>query len=188
MPPSAVLQTLARLWPRLQSSRVSVAIAGGIALSYWGNPRSTQDVDLAIHSRESDPIDDLLLESGFHPKKDLGRDLGLFHLSQWIFEPEEEYVTVEVDLMISASDYYAVALSRTKEALLTGVPIPVKVLSREDLVLHKLYAERLIDQADVASIFELHWDALDQDYLKLWSQELSLEKPLAEAVERYLGS
>jgi hypothetical protein len=61
----------------------------------------------------------------------------------------------------------------------------VDVLAREDLMLHKLYANRLIDQADVAALLDLHWDELDQCYLRVWAEKLHLENPLAVALKRY---
>jgi hypothetical protein len=188
VPPNAVLQTLTQLWPLLQSSGVPVAIAGGIALSYWGNPRSTQDIDLAMYVGDSDSMRGLLIDAGFHPTAKSPKELGLFLLSQWVFEPAEEYVDVEVDLMMSTSDYYAAALGRTKRVDLVSVPMPVAVLSREDLILHKLYAERLIDQADVANLMEMHWGELDQNYLESWSKKLGLEDALVTAIEHYRTS
>jgi hypothetical protein len=137
---------------------------------------------------DSDSMWDLLCDAGFRPSVESPKDLGLFLLSQWMFEPEEEYVAVEVDLMMSTSDYYAAVFARTKQVDLTGVPVPVAVLSREDLILHKLYAERLIDQADVANLMELHWGELDQNYLESWSKNLGLEDALVTAIERYQTS
>ncbi len=63
MPPSAVLATLTHIWPRLESSGIPAAIAGGIALSYWGNPRSTQDVDLAMYTDHFDSIRAILVQA-----------------------------------------------------------------------------------------------------------------------------
>lgn len=188
MPPNAVLLTLGRIWPLLQPSGVPVAIAGGIALSYWGNPRSTQDIDLVLHAGESEAMDKLLREAGFCLQGGPPKELGLFTLHQWLYEPKDEYVSVEVDLMMSTSDYYATALGRTRQVDLDGVPMSVDVLSREDLILHKLYAERLIDQADVANMLERHFPELDRAYLETWSNKLGLVRGLKSAMERYRAS
>ena len=188
MPPSAVLQTLAHFWPLLQSAGVPSAVAGGVALSYWGNPRSTQDVDVAILASDCDPIEVILKEAGFAPKSEQPKELGLFKLLQCVFEPVDEYVTVEIDLLMSASDYYRAAFDRIKPIELDGISVPVAVLSREDLILHKLYAGRLIDQADVATLLEIHWPELDQTYLDCWATKLDLQTALHTAIDRYRES
>jgi len=186
MPPSAVLSTLNRLWPLVEASGISVAIAGGIALSYWGNPRSTQDVDLLMHTDRLDAVDPLLVQAGFRAKISSEKDFGLFHLNQYQFDPQDAFVTVEVDLMVSDSDYYSTASAeRFLPIELTGVSVPVKVLSREDLILHKVYAGRLIDQADVQNMLEMHFSELDWPCLNEWSSKLGIQTPLNEAIARF---
>ncbi len=185
MPPSAVLETLALLWPLLQSSGIQTAIAGGIALSYWGNPRSTQDIDIAILGDGQDAFEALLNQAGFQQRENSIKDLGLFSLSQWQFEPADHFVAVDVDLMIAADEYYKTAVNRAKPVTLPNMSFPVNVLSREDLILHKLYASRLIDQADVLNLMEMHWADLDQNYLTLWAQHLRLEAEWKTAIERF---
>lgn len=86
------------------------------------------------------------------------------------------------------SDYYSQLASRAKRIELHGVPCSVHVLSREDLILHKLYAGRMIDLADVANLLEQHWSQLEQDYLHRWSVKLSIEEPWRDAKDRYHSS
>jgi hypothetical protein len=53
------------------------------------------------------------------------------------------------------------------------------------LVLHKLFAQRLIDQADVLTMFELHFEEIDFDYLHGWADRLGLSETLQVAIGRY---
>lgn len=48
MPPKLLLQALSGIYEQIEQLGVSPVIAGGLAVSYWGNPRSTQDIDLAV--------------------------------------------------------------------------------------------------------------------------------------------
>lgn len=48
MPPAAVIETLAFLWPAIEGKQIRTAVAGGMAFSFWGIARSTQDVDLVL--------------------------------------------------------------------------------------------------------------------------------------------
>ncbi len=188
MPPDAVLQTLSRLWSVLESTGMQIAVAGGIALSYWGNPRSTQDVDVVVLSNDSETIARALTAAGFEPDEKEPVQLGLFKLSRWFYEPEAHFIDVEVDLMCSTSDYYGSVLSRAKQVSIAGISTPIAVLSREDLILHKLYAARLIDQADVMNLMEMHWSELDMSYLKEWAGKLDLATALNRAIHGYRES
>ena len=183
MPPDVVMKTLARLWPLLGS--VPTAVAGGIALSYWGNPRSTQDIDLAIVIDNLGPLNDTLTNAGFVTSDKPPVELGLFSLHRWEFADHASFVNVEVDFMMSTSEYYLQAIDRTVEVNLVGVPMPVSVLSREDLILLKLYADRLIDHADVLNLMELHWPELDLQSLERWAEQLKLTRSLQVAISRY---
>lgn len=185
MPPNAVLETLALLWPLLQSQGMRTAIAGGIALSYWGNPRSTQDIDLAILADGTGAFEKLLQQAGLQQRDNSTKNLGLFTLSQWQYEPADHFVAVDIDLLVADNEYYQTVLNRAKSVSLPRISIPVSVLSREDLILHKLYASRLIDQADVQNLLEMHWNHLDKNYLELWAQHLELATELKTAIERF---
>ncbi len=48
MPPSLLLRVLDDIYGRVERLGVSPVVAGGLAVSYWGHPRSTQDIDLAV--------------------------------------------------------------------------------------------------------------------------------------------
>ncbi len=90
--------------------------------------------------------------------------------------------------MVSDSDYYAQIENRFVTVELAGVSLPIDVLSREDLVLHKVFSGRLIDQADVHQLLESHWDALDRPYLEQWSKALDIHHSFRQAVERINSS
>jgi hypothetical protein len=188
MPPEAVLQTLCRLWSLIEASGTPVAVAGGIALSYWGNPRSTQVVDLVVLSDDSETIAQLLHDAGFSPKDKKPASLGLFTLTQFSYEPEDHFVAVDVDLMCSTSKYYETVLGRAKSVSIAGISTPIAVLTREDLSLHKIYAGRLIDQADVMNLMEMLWTELDKLYLDKWARKLDLVPAFEKAVDQYQSS
>ena len=188
MPPTAVMTTLNRLWPQLEAHGIIASVAGGLALSFWGHPRSTHDVDLAIHAADRDSgilpkaIQDVLSGLRFRLAAARPLDLGLFTIHQWAYDPEDEFVRVKVDLMISGSDFYQAAAARAVQVELSGADVPIRVLSLEDLVLHKLYAWRLIDRADVVTLLELHRDQFDRAYLEYWVNQLSLEEAWNEVL------
>ncbi len=93
---------------------------------------------------------------------------------------------VEIDTLTGNSIYYHNLVKRFVEANIDGMQTTSRVISREDLILHKLYAERLIDQADVISLTESHGAELDQVYLSKWIEELGLQENWNE-IQRRMG-
>ncbi len=183
MAPEAVTLTLANLWTQLAKADLPMAVAGGLALSYWGSPRSTQDVDLAIATTDIASVDDFLRIAGLRRKREGSIDLTLFNLHQWTYAPPDQYVTVEVDLMISDSSYYQTMMRRTVLTRLDRLQSDVRVISREDLILHKLVAGRMIDRVDVGQLLNLHGSELDRDYIESWTEPLGVTASWQEAVD-----
>ncbi|PAY19125.1 hypothetical protein CKO51_12205 [Rhodopirellula sp. SM50] len=185
MPPTAVIDTLAILWPAIAKSKISAAIAGGLALSFWGSVRSTQDIDISLLQSDLDQIPPLLSRLGFQQQSLPGKRLGLFELTQWEYQPPDFFVTVEIDLLVGDSEYYKNVLKNATDATVEGVDAPVRVISREDLIIHKLFADRLIDQADVQELFALHNTEIDREYLYRWGQTLGIRAELDAAIARF---
>jgi hypothetical protein len=60
----------------------------------------------------------------------------------------------------------------------------VPVATPEDLILLKLSAYRLIDQADAVELMRIHSQTLDQAYLESWADRLALAPRLRETRAR----
>lgn len=79
-----------------------------------------------------------------------------------------------LDLVVAETEYQSVALARADESA-TGSKtatgsVRVKALTVEDVLIHKLIANRAKDEADVIDILKTGPD-LDQDYLRHWLGE-----------------
>jgi len=64
---------------------------------------------------------------------------------------------------------------------LPDLDIEIAVLACEDLILHKLLAERAIDLADIAALLRANRQSLDFTYLRGWSTRLELAPALGHA-------
>ncbi|KAA1260578.1 hypothetical protein LF1_31180 [Rubripirellula obstinata] len=186
MPPSVLMRSLQKIWPQIDAAGIPVAIAGGIAMSFWGHPRSTQDINLLSVCADSENLTNLLRKIGLKKLSPAAKDLGLCQLSTWSLSMDEDYMDVEIDTLTGNSIYYHNLVKRFVEANIDGMQTTSRVISREDLILHKLYAERLIDQADVISLTESHGAELDQVYLSKWIEELGLQENWNE-IQRRMG-
>ena len=180
---NSVLGALRHAWLTLQPLHAPMAMMGGLALAAWEHVRATQDVDLLVgvaHSRVPELIDQLQ-PAGFRPKRSPPLlTLGNLRLLQFIYQPAETYLDLQVDLLIADSEYEHVALSRRIAARLPGLDIEIAVLTCEDLILHKLLAGRILDRADAAALLVANRPRLDTDYLLHWSNTLGLTTEMSE--------
>jgi hypothetical protein len=175
VPPSLLLRVLEDIYGRVERLGVSPVVAGGLAVSYWGHPRSTQDIDLAILVSDAADFAAGLRQANMLPAKG-GRivDLGFVSVSQWKVTLEEEYIECEIDFLIADSSYHRLAIGRAIECAFPGVGRPLRVLRCEDLLLFKAASGRLIDLADIRTLYQLHAPTLDYAYLQLKASELQL--------------
>ena len=176
MPPTLLMESLDRVWNILNPVAPIKALAGGLALSYWGYPRSTQDIDIAVllPNSASKSIDSHLQKAGLSPKRtNHVRDLGVMKVSQWRLPIPESFVDIDVDLLLGDSEFYQSALSRRIECDL-GATQSIHVLSCEDLILFKALAGRMIDLADIRELRDRNLAWLDQAYLSKWTARLDI--------------
>jgi hypothetical protein len=175
VPPSLLLRVLGDVYGRVERLGVSPVVAGGLAVSYWGHPRSTQDIDLAVLVDDQPQFEAGLYQAQLKRGKS-GRviELGFVTVAQWKVVLEEEHMDCEIDFLISNSSYHRTAIDRAVECNFPGVGRPLRVLSCEDLLLFKAASGRLIDLADISTLYELHSQTLDHDYLGAKVGELNL--------------
>ncbi|MFN4906358.1 MAG: nucleotidyltransferase [Planctomycetota bacterium] len=175
MPPKLLLQVLADFYERLEERGVSPVVAGGLAVSFWGHPRSTQDIDLAIVAENLTQFEQELRAMGLKPSK-LGRwvDLGFVKASQWTVSIEDQYIDCQIDFLASNSEYFRQAMDNAISVEFTGIDREVRVLTLEDLLLFKAASGRLIDLADIKTLSQIHRGNLDEEYLAAKGQELKL--------------
>ncbi len=176
MPPSLLMETLDNVFQMVADWGVSPVIAGGLAVSYWGHPRSTRDIDLAILVTNIDSFESQLREAGLVPSKERHiAQLGFVQVSQWRMALRDAFIDIEIDFLISASPYHALAIQRAIECGMPGTRTTMRVLTCEDLLLFKAMSGRMIDLADIEVLLELQRGQLNIEYLKTRSQEIGLE-------------
>ena len=182
MPAEIILAALRRAWMTLEPLDVPMAVMGGLGLSVWGHLRSTQDVDLLVTVEPSnlDAVLAHLFRADFRAKRRpaLTR-VDSQAIVQLLYEPPHALCEVQVDLLLVGGRYQQAAIERRVSTKLPGLDLPIAVLSREDMVLHKLLAGRIIDRADAATLLRENRSHIDFDYLGKWIADLSLAKEFA---------
>lgn len=158
----------------LGNQGIPYAITGGVAVSAWGRPRSTYDIDFTIAvSAASLPKIVAALRSVV-PAETIDEAA----IERAVAE-RDEFNVVDLDTGIKADFWVAKddAFSKSEFARRRSKPLlgeTVSFLSPEDLILRKLLWHKQGESAqqllDVESILRVQ-QSLDWDYLRRWATE-----------------
>jgi hypothetical protein len=155
---------------------------GGLAVAVWKHPRSTRDVDLLVDLSDQDlpALIDALRKSGMRPKRQPPvLQIGAQKIIQFLYEAPGTFLDIQIDLLVGEMPYQRVALSRSQSVLIPGCNAEIRVLSCEDLILHKLLAGRIVDRADAAALLRANRANLNLGYLESWVSQLNLRDEFA---------
>ena len=172
-----LLATLRAVAEMLGEHDVDWAVLGGVAANvYRGAARMTFDVDLLVtvdHSSMAAIAESAEMEGWhiryLHPD---GRMVRLSH-DEMAF----------ADLIAVETEYQRAALERAQhETFADG--LTARVLAVEDVIVHKLVANRPRDVADIADILEAR-APMDVDYLEHWMQVWGVADRLAAICQQH---
>jgi hypothetical protein len=170
---NAVLPTAAKLQEFFQKRRWRFCIIGGVAVLRWGQVRATQDVDVTLltgFGKEEFYVDELLAAYSLRPPctRESALQSRVLLLTGW------ENTPMDIALGAVAFEERTIERSTLWEAT---EKLILRTCCAEDLLVHKCFANRERDWADVDGILARQWNRLN---LNLARTEL---KPLAELKE-----
>lgn len=167
----------------LNKKHIFYAVTGGYAVSIWGRPRSTFDLDIVIGLfKEQIPdlafalrkiksvtyIDDNMI---YESIKSIG-EFNLFHGGSGI----------KVDFWVVGKDSFSKSCLKRRRPIRIGKE-KIYFISPEDLILSKLRWYQITPSSrqleDVESIFKISKGLLDIPYLKKWAKKLNVSKLLS---------
>ncbi len=181
---NAIVEVLFKVLDLVEAQGMPYYVMGGIAARTWGLPRSTFDVDLSL----SLPPEEV---AGFCAKaSQAGFVVPEIHLKgfadtlkgmrKFSFQDAAFPKPVEVDVFLVTTPYQLEALRRRREVAYEGRN--VRMISPEDLILHKLLAGRPKDLSDIDDILLIQGE-VDRSYLRTWAKVLGVEALLDERVK-----
>ena len=144
-------------------------IFGGVALSVYGCPRFTADIDIKI-----------LLPGGQKGYAKLIKILG--PVSEFLSEKPEQFIKetnvlpirvagCRIDLVVAELPFEKEAVKRSRKTSLFG--IEANVCTPEDFIIQKAISTREKDWIDIRTVVENHAENLDWDHVMKYCRELS---------------
>jgi hypothetical protein len=158
----------------LDGNQIKYALAGGLAFGTLVEPQATMDIDILILinkdkfpeiiSRMKQKFDKIIpYDSPMHFKS----------ITIWRVLFFEQDKTLIGDFLLAESEYHQNIVKRAIDFNFEGKVI--KVVTLEDLILLKNSSLRDIDKNDIAKIYLLRGDEIDNEYLKNWSSKLGIK-------------
>ena len=152
----------------LDELRVPYMLIGGLAVSLWGEPRSTLDIDVSLWVEPAE-LDSTVatLSARLRP---LSQDARAFVRETRVL-PVVSSQGVRVDLVFAALPPELEAIRRARPVQVGGRT--VNVASLEDLILMKLVSEREKDAEDARRLLVRFKRKIDCNYLEPRLSELA---------------
>ncbi|MEK7722209.1 MAG: DUF6036 family nucleotidyltransferase [Elusimicrobiota bacterium] len=163
----------------MDSLGIAYMVTGGSAVSFWGQIRTTADIDMVIQIPPSRILELVaeLKDEAYIDEEDLKQAVSTKRMFNVIYNATA--FKVDFAVMDEANPYAKEEFSRRKKLEIAGRPL--WVISPEDLVLSKLRwmqstggSERQLQ--DCRSIVELNKGRLDEKYMEKWAQQIGVEK------------
>lgn len=159
-----------RIAQNLDKNSVQYMVIGGQAVLLYGIIRLTRDIDITLET-DTDRfqlINKICVESGLKP---LPEDAEDFAIKTKVLPAEDTESRIRIDFIFSFTTYEKQAFKRIKKVLMDDYP--VKFASCEDVIIHKMIADRAVDREDVKNILIKNKNSIDIKYIRKWLGEFS---------------
>jgi hypothetical protein len=166
---------------RLNDAEIDYMLSGSVALTFYGKPRMTRDIDIVVMI----PLNALdrfvkLFEQDFYIDKDMAADA---IRNQSMFNIIHLETVIKVDFIIRKNQEYRILeFNKRKKKKLEDQEI--SVVSLEDLIISKLYWAKdsfsEMQIKDIASLMDLDFD---MDYVNEWCARLGLDLILGRVLD-----
>lgn len=177
----AVLDLVAATFARLE---IVYCITGSLASGVHGTFRATNDLDLvaALETRQIQPLIDALAAEFVGDTEQARHALA----SNTGFNLIHRTTFLKVDIFPCASPFDHELVGRADVITLPGIRTPVRVATREDILLAKLRWYRLggetseVQRRDLQGLIALNRGEFDEPYLRAWARRLGVDDLLEQ--------
>lgn len=165
----SIMDTAVEIASFLDEQNIPYAIIGGLAVQYWGEARTTRDVDIVVLVAP-DRLDSFL-DAAVRTFKPRLQDAVPFAQTNRVLLISGRDGT-PVDISLGIPGYEEEVIRRAIIVTLPGQRT-IRLISPEDLIIHKCIAGRPRDQEDIERILVRQKLLVDIDYIRQWLSELA---------------
>lgn len=159
-----IFEAAAEVADFLDEQDVAYAFLGGLVIQHWGEPRLTRDVDVVVGvSSEREGAFLQAAVGRFRPRLENAVDFARRHRMLLLSASDG----TPVDLSLGIPGYEDEVMRRALSVSFGG-PRPVRIVTAEDLVVHKCVAGRARDLEDVERVLVRQRLKLDLRYTRKW--------------------
>lgn len=166
----------------LNKHDIDYVIVGGFAVLFYGNPRTTMDIDYIIQL-ENENIPELikfLQKNGFHADE-YDMRTAIKERSHCTVEDKETMFRLDIKGVYSEMDERAL---RNKRKVAIN-DIAIWIASPEDTIANKLVFAREQDILDALGIYVRQYDILDMGYLENTTKRIGVLQALKDLNKKY---
>jgi hypothetical protein len=174
---------------RLESLGVPYAITGSIASNFWGTPRTTHDIDIAIELT----LADLRAVMAAFDKTYYVSQAAVYDAiyQSEMFNVIDSANGIKADFWVSKGDPFAQSMMARRQRVDLIPGHSAFVGSAEDVLLHKLVWHTITPSTrqlgDAAGIAAVQGDALDLIYMREWAARQGTSELLEDVLQgKYL--
>jgi len=176
---------LAEIIKLLETAGIEYMIAGSVASSFHGRPRSTQDVDIVIKTTRQQLLSFIQsLGKAFYSSQQAATEAfenhSMFNIIDIANSHKADIIIIK-DRPFSAEEFH-------RKIKVKMIDAPVELASPEDTILSKLEwskesgSERQFD--DALGVAIVQWNKLDLEYLQKWSRQLDIKELLEKLLDQ----
>jgi len=159
---------LANIVNFLNEKKIKYAIIGGIANSFYSEPRQTFDIDIKIVLNINEDLEEFIKEIDKISKLLVNKPESFVKKTMVI---PIEISDVKIDILIASLPYEINAINNPNLVDFEGLKI--NILKADDIIIHKSISEREKDWFDIKGIIRNKKNILDWDYIVKNVKELS---------------
>jgi len=179
--PANLLRPLADLGKWLDAVNAKAVVVGGVAASFLGRPRFTQDIDaLAILSEtEWETAIAVAAVYGIEPRID---DPVEFARRSRVLLLRHKESAIDIDVILGGLSFEEDAVVQGRTYSVEGVN--VRLPRVEDLLIMKAVAHRPRDMQDIEGLLDAHPDT-DVRSVREWVREFAAATAMSELIEDF---
>ncbi|NET44057.1 hypothetical protein [Okeania sp. SIO2B3] len=174
----------------LDNLNIPYYLGSGLASSFWGERRQTEDADIAV-ILEPEKVQQLIaaLATEFYVSEVAIDDAMRRSTNTFNVIHTASVIKADIYPIKQSNDFDLSAMSRRKQVQLFSTNKLIYIVSPEDIVLQKLRWYKIADNysqkkwRDVLGVLKARRKILDFNYLKLWSNYLKLTPELEKAFD-----